>query len=211
MTFLKDLIVVHFQEGFFDSSNQNFKLKVKNEIQKLVDKAGRASDIHISFWEDRTIADAKSIITVPSIGDKVSTHDAPAGVLHGYRLKGPEVILVGGWFGACINNAINSVIFAFFENADLVTTGALDIRLPRKAVYKSTEQLSDMLDANIKNGIEAAMNESVDVLAKNSQIRDRGLRIKVLRAGEEPFFEKEVIAPQVKNAGTRFEIAFLLV
>ena len=145
MNFSKDLIVVHFQEGFFDNSNQTMKSIAKKRIGSLVDQALKTSDIHISFWEDRTISDPSSVVPIPSNNEKVDRQNAPAGVVHNYQLKGPEVILTGGWFGACINNAINSVIFSYFENTALADTGSLDIRLPLDAVYK----FSDLLSGNL--------------------------------------------------------------
>lgn len=210
MKFSKDLIIVHFQEGFFNSTLQKLKHKVKDEIELIVQKASKALDIHISFWEDRTLADTTSIVSIPSVGNKVSTVDAPAGVVHNYELKGPEVILVGGWFGACINNVINSILFSFFDDPDLAKTGSLDIRLLPKAIYKTSELLSEMSDTNIKNGIIAAFNESVDVLAQNESVGNRGLRIQVLRPGKAPFFEKNIIEPIVTGAGPQFLVSFIL-
>ena len=215
MNFTKDLIIVHAQEFFFIEA-PTLKSTIKNELQSLVNKAMRSADIHISFWEDISIpkAGSGSIIAIPNLKDKVSRIEADGGIcsLIDYIIKGPEVILTGGWLGACINNAIISIMRAFFANPEVVKTGSLDIRLPVKAVYEKSELLADMTETDIKNNIVSAMDQAREVLLiESAEVRERGLRITILKAGEAPFFEKVIVDREQEGDKLQFQIAFILV
>lgn len=208
MKLKKDLIIVHFQEGFFNTSNQLVKNTVKTNLQRLVDAAMK-TDIHVSFWEDNTIENPKSVITIPALGEKVSVFEAPAGVNLDYTLRGPEVILTGGWFGACINNAIESIMTAFFNASELVATGELTIRLPENAVYKSSEVLADMLDANIKNGISSAFDNSF--VPSREEVQKRGLQLRIVRAKTQvTLLDKTVVPAPNGSTSSKFHVLFLI-
>jgi len=65
MELKKDLIIVHFQEVFFNDTNQAVKKTVKNNLQPLVDAAQKI-DIHVSFWEDLNTSNTTSVIPIPA-------------------------------------------------------------------------------------------------------------------------------------------------
>ncbi|MEM6720617.1 MAG: hypothetical protein AAF611_14915 [Bacteroidota bacterium] len=205
----KDLIIVHFQEGFFDKSNQQLKNTVKNNLQPLVDAALK-TDIHLSFWEDSTVnGSVKSVIEIPQLGsDKVSRIEAPGGLNLFYKLHGPEVILSGGWFGACINGAIESIMTAFFNTTVLLATGRLTIRMQQNAVYKFSELLADMSNKNIKNTIKSAFDNST--VPSKPEVQQRGLRYSIIRSKTQETIEERVVVPAPNQPSDMFDIVFLL-
>lgn len=208
MELKKDVIIVHFQEGFFDNTNQDVKNTVKNNLQPLVNNALK-TDIHVSFWEDTTIQNTASVIPIPPLGEKVSRFEAPAGLNLSYKLHGPEVILTGGWFGACINGAIESIMSSFFNTTALLKTGELTIRMPQNTVYKFSELLADISDSNIKNGIESAFNNST--VQSKTVVKERGLRYRIIRSKTQETIVENVVVPAPSQPTEQmFDILFLL-
>ena len=208
MELKKDLIFVHFQEGFFDNTNQDVKNTVKTNLQPLVNNALKA-DIHLSFWEDTTIQNTTSVIPFSVIDKKVSRFEAPAGLNSSYKLHGPEVILTGGWFGACINGAIESIMTSFFNTKALLKTGELTIRMPQKMVYKFSELLEDISDFNINSGIQSAFDNST--VSNKLIVKERGLRYRIIRSKTQETIAENIVVPAPSQPTEQmFDIVFLL-
>lgn len=205
----KDLIIVHFQEDFFDNTNQRIRTTVKNTLEPLVENAQK-TDIHVSFWEDDTVLKTTSVIPIPPLSDKVSQFVARKGLVNTeYQLKGKEVILTGGWFGACINGAIESIMLAFFISPKLIETGELTIRMPKNGVYKKNELLAELDDANIINGIVSAFANSGAVT--QPIVIDRGLRFKIIRPKTQETLTEQIVVPIPNNPKEPiFDVVFLI-
>ncbi|WP_430408982.1 hypothetical protein [Kordia sp.] len=208
MKHTNDLIIVHFQEGFFDNTNQDIKSTVLSTLTPMVKNAIKAN-MHVSFWEDVTSSDPTSIIDLSSFNKKVSREDAPGGVNKSYIVHGAEITLTGGWFGACIKNAIRSILLAFFKNKELIKTGELTIRMPSKAVYDENELLADMSDANIGLDIVDALERSA--VLNQLEVRERGLQVRIAKSKtQETILEKILVAVPHKPTLQIFDVVFLI-
>ncbi|WP_298511428.1 hypothetical protein [uncultured Kordia sp.] len=209
MKFKKDFIIVHFQEGFFDTTNQRIRNTVKNTLEPLIANA-QTTDIHVSFWEDDKVKDTTSVIPIPPLSERVSRFVARKGLIEDeYPLKGKEIILVGGWFGACINGAIESVMTEFFRSPLLLETSELTIRMPETGVYKETELLSELDDANIISGIVSAFDNSAAVT--EPIVTNRGLRFKIIRTKTQETLTEQMVVPVPNNPKERmFDVVFLI-
>ncbi|MGH1384085.1 hypothetical protein [Kordia sp.] len=205
----KDLIIVHFQEDFFDNTNQRIKNTVKENLQPLVD-AAQTTDIHVSFWEDNTIANTASVIPIPPLSEKVSQLDAEKGLLNtDYPLKGTEIILAGGWFGSCINGAIETVMSSFVKSPIIKKTGELTIRILENAVYKQNNLLSELDDSKIVSGIQGAFNDSSAV--SEPVVQNRGLRFKIIRTKTQEIITEQIVVPLPDKPKERmFDVIFLI-
>ncbi|MEM6684987.1 MAG: hypothetical protein AAF617_04245 [Bacteroidota bacterium] len=209
MELKKDIIIVHFQEHFFNDTNQHIKNKVASTLQPLVD-AALTTDIHVSFWEDNTVQNKTSVIPIPPLGKRVSQLDAPKGLLEKqYPLKGKEVILAGGWFGACINGAIETIMAAFFTNDVLLEEGELTIRMLQNGVYKESKLLSQLDNSKIINPIQSAFDLSGAITYP--VVPERGLRYKIIRSKPQEILLERIVIPAPNNpTKPMFDIIFLL-
>ena len=208
MKHTNDLIIVHFQEGFFDSTNQDIKNTVLTTLTPMVKNAIKA-DMHVSFWEDTTSSNPTSVIDFSSFKNKISREDAPNGVNESYVVHGAEITLTGGWFGACIKNAIRSVLLAFFKNTELIKTGELTIRMPAKAVYDEHELLADITDSNIGLDIVDALERSA--VLNQLEVRERGLQVRIVKSKtQETILEKILVEVPTKPTLQIFDVVFLI-
>ncbi len=205
---INDLIIVHFQESFFDKTNKDIKDTVKTTLEPMIKNALKAN-MHVSFWEDITTSNPTSIIEIPPLSINLSQQDAPNGVNNTYVLHGAEITLTGGWFGACIKNAVRRIMLAFFKNLALIKTGELTIRMPSKAVYDENELLADITDSNIGLDIVDALERS-EVL-KRLEVRERGLQVRVTKSKtQETILEKILVKAPDKPTLHFFDVVFLI-
>ncbi|WP_046758758.1 hypothetical protein [Kordia jejudonensis] len=208
MRSVNDLIILHFQKGFFNMTNNRLKNIVKATLEPIVKRALQAKT-HISFWLDPTFDDAKSVIKIPINSSRVTRADAPAGVYNSYTLHGSEIILAGGWFGACMNNAIRSIMKSFFRNPSLAKTGELTIRMPGRAVYDQRNLLSEISNNNIAHDLVDALQRSK--VLKKIEVKERGLQILIIKSQtNETILKKIIVAPPTMPTLEIFDIVFLI-
>ena len=161
MAIIKDLIIVHFQEGFFTNENQALKNRAKQEIQKLVNIGLANNDTRIAFWLDKDVKGVASVIPIDLTKKNITEEIAPCGANDDYSLQTNEVLVTGGWFGACIKFSVTSLVTVFLDNERLTNIGTLDVRLKRKAIFDTTELLEKQSKNNIQIDLLASFDETI--------------------------------------------------
>lgn len=186
MKTLKELIIVHVQEIYMGQiSVPIVKNSMLKTINKLVDKSD--TDVHIRFWLDSLESGGETAIKFPS-GKDICIHTAPAGHIQNYKLHSNSVTLTGLWIGACVNNAIMSIVRSYIENSQIHLLGKLTINLVSTGICKPNKLLEDMYAASIESTFMSGFqyDSSEEYFRKSEAIQSKGLAVSLIRKHSNP-------------------------
>lgn len=207
MNAIKELIILHIQEKYMnDITVPHVRQTALKTINNLVAKTKDTGKVN--FWLDFIKEAGKSSITIDNKNPNVKTFEAPAGdVSNDYKLSSNTVTLTGLWIGACVNNAVLSLVRSYVENKTLVAQGKLTINLESKAICKPNKLLEEMSPFAIlgtfyspfENDPGKTILENIDI------IKERGLVVSMIRNHPNPSMrisETRTVIKPTNTSGT---------
>ncbi|AXG71515.1 hypothetical protein KORDIASMS9_03772 [Kordia sp. SMS9] len=205
-----ELIVLHVQNTYM---NQIRYPNVRDKLLKTINVLVRSfkQNGQICFFLDYPESGGESAITIED-KKNIKTYTAPAGDAPAYQLNTSSVTLTGLWIGACVNNAIMTIVRGFIRNPKINKFGRLVISLPGMGVCKQTKLLDDMYAESVETTfIRAFEYDSSNAFFKNNKaVQDRGLFVVFIRKHKDPdktISKKITIVPaSKKSSGNMFWI-----
>lgn len=208
MKTVKELIIVHVQNGYMkDITVPRVRQTMLRTINALVDDF--VDTTPVSFWLDYPYSGGKSAIDIEKHAN-VTTYEAPAGAVD-YKLKTNTVNVTGLWFGACVNNAIISLVKAYVKDSTLSKQGKLTINLESNGICKPSKLLEEMYAEPIISTLLSGFKHqsTLEYFENTKVIQERGLAVSIIRQHSDPekrISQTEVLVEPKKTLGTLFLI-----